>query len=401
MSYSRLVAILAFTCEPNLGSEYEVGWRWAEAAGKTVRAIVLTRRASFSNIPLKEIADGRFGVVKIGPNGTVFKAIDFPGADVILKGRVAMRSHYLIWQILVFFWLKKRSREFAFVHHVCFVAAWFPPLCAFLGLPFVWGPIGTGAALPVWARAGVRSHLWNFVTQKLNRINPLVNQCVKRCDLTIPINSHVATLIDAGRSKRSVVFPAIAQDHSGQRNLRSRYMSIEQATIVYCGRFTPFKLPELAMRTGELILEEFPQLTFVMVGEGITKLTKKTGSAIRFMESIRQDMFLEMLEGSQLLLFPTTEGSGFVALEAMSRGIPIVCTENSGPATFIGADGGVAVPLGDSFEGTAQQLAEACRKVLRDETTWRGFSRGASDRAKEYTWDKLVEMLRMEYRRLL
>ena len=46
----RIIAT-AFTCEPNLGSEYEVGWRWALSLGKVANTVALTRRSSYNNIP--------------------------------------------------------------------------------------------------------------------------------------------------------------------------------------------------------------------------------------------------------------------------------------------------------------------------------------------------------------
>lgn len=394
---SRVVCAVAFTCQPDLGSEYEVGWRWTIAAGQSRRVLVLTRRASYTAIPVEEKEDCIFGLVK-DCGGTSYKSIDLPLADKVFRGRRLMRTHYLLWQMLAASWIRAHREQFCLLHHVCFVAAWLPPITFFSGLPFIWGPIGTGGPLPKWAQAGIAPRLWNFVTQKTVRFNPLIHHIVSKSELVIPINSHVAQLIRASNASRTVIFPAIAYDRTSHLKTAS-FRPIAQATIIYSGRLVPFKMPALAQRVGEILTQNYPGLRFIMIGEGISRLRTER-SNLYLMEAVEQTAFFKMLDSAQLLLFPTTEGSGFVALEALARGVPVVTTCGSGPAGFVGTDGGIVVDLESSLEATARRLAEGCEHVLCDALTWQQYSLGALRRADLFNWRKLESMLAREYARL-
>ena len=396
------IVATAFTCEPNLGSEYEVGWRWSISLGKVANTLVLTRRSSYNNIPASEEIDADFGPSKKIENVT-FKALDIPFAEVVLKGRRFMRLHYLIWLFIAMIWIRCNKSHFDFNHHICFVASWFPPFSYFSGLPFIWGPIGTGGALPEWALLGFKARIWNFVTQTSYIFNPLISYIVKRSLLVIPINKHVCSLISGNKAKKFIVFPAIAQETFDDNQIKPEYKALDSATIIYSGRLVPFKLPQLSLRVGEILLNKYPTLNFIMIGENLKDLKSRTTKSLnnlQILEQVPQKTFFEILANSQLLLFPTTEGSGFVALEALSRGIPVVCTDDSGPADFIDSKAGISVKISRSFEETAQSIARACEKILVDKKTWIKYSNAAFKQSHKFTWKNLELALVNEYEEL-
>ena len=393
------IVATAFTCEPGLGSEYEVGWRWSFSLSKVASTLVLTRRSSYNNIPAVEEIDVEFGPSKKIDNVT-FKALDIPFAEFFFKGRRFMRLHYLIWLFIVTIWIRRNKKYFDFNHHICFTASWLPPLSYFSGLPFIWGPIGTGSALPTWALLEFQGRIWNFVTQISYSFNPLISFIVKKSLLVIPINKHVYSLISGANAKNSLVYPAIAHEILDSNQRKPVYKSLDCATIIYAGRLIPQKLPELSLRVGQILLQKYPSLNFIMIGENLKNLKsliKKDIKNLQILEQVPQKTFFEMLSNSQLLLFPTTEGSGFVALEALSRGIPIVCTDNSGPSNFIDNKGGISVKIYKSLEETALNIASACEKILVDEITWLEYSNAAVSQSHKFTWENLELALLHEY----
>ncbi len=385
----------AFTCEPNLGSEYEVGWRWSQALGKFSDSLVLVRKKSFDNLVGLLIDDDIYGPVKI-INSVKYKSIDFPFLNILLGERILMRTHYFFWMILCLIWIRLHKTRFDFNHHICFVAPWCPPITYFSGLPFVWGPIGTGAKIPSWIGVSLQVISWNVVTQILSRYNPLMTYIKNRSKAVFPINEHVNRLICGDRNYNSHVIPAIAADGS---NIASscNFSNIDTATIIFSGRNVPFKMPLLTARVGAILLSKYPNLKFIMIGEGLRNLSDKIDCRISILEPVDQISFQLLLTKANLLLFPTTEGSGFVALEALAVGLPIVCLEDSGPHDFINGVAGISCPIKDSMEGTALSLAAACERLLSDRHFWEQCSNMAIFSAKKLTWNKLESRLKNIY----
>lgn len=302
-----------------------------------------------------------------------------------------MRVHYILWVILVSVWIGRRKDRFDLAHHVCFVSMWFPPLLFLTGLPFVWGPVGTSSPLPSWARSTVSSKLWNVVTQCLPRFNPLVALAVRRAKVVIAINEHVAELLDRRRGTEIVIHPAIGQDLylSEVPRLRS-----DRDVVICSTRLVPIKLPRVCFEACSILASRNPSLTVKLFGEGTAEAFKSAHPNLLIQGVVDQARFLRELESARLLLFPTLEGSGFVALEALARGLPIVCLERSGPAGFIAINqAGVAVPVGSNERETAMRLAMACERLLSNESEWLAASTAAAERSAGYTWGNLARVL--------
>ena len=194
-------------------------------------------------------------------HGALFVAVDVPGAPRLFPGRRLMRSHYLIWQALVLVWLRRRRRWFELVHHVTFVAAWFPPFAAFAGMPFVWGPIGTNPPMPEFYRARLkpvdrlRATLRTFVTQSLVRYNPVLPLVARRCVAAFAITEHVRGLLPTALRVRTRVHPAIGiadewfEVASANRTRNDTMLFVGRAM---CHRGRPSHIPRDTSRTHRL-----------------------------------------------------------------------------------------------------------------------------------------------------
>ena len=391
----RVVA-LAFTCRPDAGSEYEVGWRWSQAAGQAGDVLTLTRRQCYDVLPAAPTVSEHFGEVKrIGD--ACYKAVDLPGSPRLFVGRRLMRTHYLIWQVLVLLWVRRHRQNFDFAHHICFVSAWFPPMVAAAGLPYIWGPVGASAGLPSWARKGLKASVWNLVTQTITRLNPLVKLAARRAMLVVPINKHVSDLIGAQAARQVAVRPSIALDLLASGQALASHKPLERATIVCSTRNVPIKLPSLCYVACEALARRHPQVTVKIFGDEVDRLFTSTLPNFKIGGALVQDQFFVELQQAQVLLFPTLEGSGFVALEALARGLPIVCLQGSGPADFVGGVAGMAVAVGHDELSTAAGLVDACERLLGDASAWQQCSSAAAQRAHLYTWAALDVFLKEAY----
>ena len=396
------VALVAFTAQPGLGSEYEVGWRWALLAARIVRPVVLTRRACWDAIPGRARRIGGQWLKR--SHGVLFVAVDVPWAPRLFPGRRLMRSHYLVWQALVLGWLLRRRRFFAFVHHVTFVAAWFPPFAAFAGLRFFWGPIGTNPPMPEFYRARLgridrlRAALRTFVTQSLVRYNPLLPLVARRCAGAFAISEHVRGLLPAAMRKRTRVHPAIGiardwikttADTSPTRN----------DTMLFVGRAMDIKLPRLACRVMRSVIAQRPQTTGVMIGEGLPAMLAREPASpgIDLREHIAQDRLRALYRDAGLLLFPSVEASGFVTLEALANGLPVACIEGFGAAAFAGCEGPLVVPVDGGWDAVHDRLVAAIVAYLDHPATHAAAASQARKRATVFAWDSYLPFLEELY----
>ncbi|MBI1746433.1 MAG: glycosyltransferase [Acidobacteria bacterium] len=401
----RCVAVIAFTCQPGRGSEYEVGWQWPLHVPNTYQVIVFTRMACWSTIEAEcTVYEGR-PAKRI--DNRVYVGIDIPWATKLLTGTRLMRIHSFAWQLLVLLHLLRNRRHYDLVHHVCFVAVWMPAFAAFVGKPFIWGPLGTNLPLPRWYRPAtgrwkrLRILLRHFVTQLSPQANPLVWLCQRRARRLIVINQHVRSLLRGKARHCAVVHPAIGVT-AQWLNPTVPAKANRKKRVLFVGRFMDFKLPDLALEVGCAVVEADPEAHFMMVGENLPKaLGPCPHERVQLVDSVSQMELRRLMEASMVSLFPSFEGSGFVVLEAMARGLPVVCLAGTGPGDFVGEKGGMVCPIGDSRQAMVHTLCEAILRLLNDEVLWVYKSKGAQEQAKNFTWDRLNCFLEDSYNEVL
>ena len=384
------VGIVAFTAQPGLGSEYEVGWQWALLGAQIARAWVLTRRACWEAIPGRS-RRWRGWRIKYA-EGAVWIAIDLPGAPRWFPGRRLMRTHYLLWQILVWAWLRRNQRGFAFVHHLTFVAAWFPPFAAFSGLPLVWGPIGTNPPIPRFYRgrlrlaARMKAAVRTLVTQGMVRWNPLLPLVARRTNSAFAISNHVRELLPEAMRARVLVHPAIALEPSWL-DLTERAKR-HSATLLFVGRGMDIKLPRLSVDVARQVIARRPAASAILIGEGLPQLLENepTGDRLTVRSEIPQAELRELYADCTLFLFPSVEASGFVTLEALAAGLPVACLEGTGAAYFSGPDNPLSVSADGDWDTVRDALVERIVSYLDNPETHAALARQARARAAEFTW---------------
>lgn len=393
-------AILAFVAQPNLGSEYEVGWRWPFLAKGVVRPYVLSRLECWRALPGRARQIGELQVKTI--DGVHFIAIDVSFGPRFFQGRRLTRTHYLIWQIMVLFWLRANRSKFDLVHHVNFVAAWFPPLAPLSGIPFVWGPIGTNPPMPRFYRdrlpfvAKVRAAVRTFVTQSMVRWNPLYLIVAPRCRAAFAISAHVRGLLPKTLRERTQVHPGIAIDPSWFGAAPDTGPTGE--TLLYVGRAMDIKLPRLAYRVAADVIRERPGTNAVFVGEGLPALLEgEVGNlCIEVREHMAQDTVRALYRSAAVFLFPSVEASGFVTLEALANGLPVACLDGTGAAYFAGPDNPMTVSSKGDWGDVQSRLSASIVAYLSDAA--RGeMSETCRARARLFMWESYRSFLEKFY----
>jgi glycosyltransferase involved in cell wall biosynthesis len=110
----------------------------------------------------------------------------------------------------------------------------------------------------------------------------------------------------------------------------------------------------------------------------------------RYIPTMPHSHVLAEMERQDVLVFPTlSEGLALVILEAMSRGMAVVTTANSGGLGII-RDGveGFIVPI-----RSPEALADRIERLAGDRDLLEAMSEAALKRARECTWQKYRELL--------
>lgn len=113
-------------------------------------------------------------------------------------------------------------------------------------------------------------------------------------------------------------------------------------------------------------------------------LVQQNKDKMKFYGYITHDEVLKVCDNIDVIIFPSVaDGFGFSVLEAMSRGVVPLVSENSGICDLITNDqNGYKFPVAD-----VMQAAEYCKLLDKDRLKWKQLSSQAYATAKEMTWD--------------
>ena len=90
-----------------------------------------------------------------------------------------------------------------------------------------------------------------------------------------------------------------------------------------------------------------------------------------------------------------------VVLEAMAKGLPVICLDYGGPGEYVDDSCGIKVPVTDP-QKVIDGLADAIYNIATDPQLYETLSEGAIERIKRhFTWDKIGEKIKKVYEQVL
>jgi glycosyltransferase involved in cell wall biosynthesis len=365
------VLVIAYACEPGGGSEPGVGWNMCQAISRDHEAWVVTRRNNRESIE-RELARN--------PNPHLhFCYADLPSwARRWKRGSRGIRLYYYLWQFagLSTALAVMRTIRFDLAHHVTFTNSYVFTFAALLPVPFVWGPIGSNPPYPATLMSGAGDRLKassrNALQALLRVADPLYWLCTWRARLIIGIDEDIAERFPIswlGKGK-FVRHTAIGVESVGPPAPKRNSGTVVR--IVAMGRMIRIKGFRLAICAFARAVGSCPQIELCVVGDGpdrpaLERLVDDLGvrDRVTFAGWLPRDRALGQMEAADIFLFPSVEGAGMVVLEALARGVPVVCLAYGGPGEMVTPDTGIAVSIGE-HEATADRLAQAICTLAGD-----------------------------------
>ncbi|MDO9712571.1 glycosyltransferase family 4 protein [Paracraurococcus lichenis] len=389
----RLV-ISAYACAPDRGSDHGVGWMWVTEAhrlGHRVWAFASTvhrsaiLRACAADPSLAGI-DWWFPEVAGWPLT--------PGVEPEWE-----RSYNLLWQREAARQVKAllRRERIDAIHHASWAGIRAPTFLGGLGPPLILGPVGGGETSPAGLRdaIGMRGRLLEAVRDLSNRtitLNPIVRPGLQQAEVIFAATPETERLFRGRLARKLRVFSQLALPPAEPPPPRPARAGPPR--LIYAGRLLYWKGVHIALRTFARVAERHPgsHLTIVGGGRELARLraaaqSLKVADSVRFVARLPQAELFGLYDRHDLMLFPSLHDSGgMAALEALSRGLPVLCLDLGGPGLLVTDECGVVIPTaGRGTDDVAAAMSAAIDGIVADPGRLEALSAGALRRAAEYS----------------
>lgn len=401
------ILLSAYACEPNKGSEPGVGWHWAiELANMGHRVWVITRANNQSSIEEALSVEQR-AVVR---ERLQFVYYDLPSWARQWKKRIpgGVYAYYFSWQIGIYSVAKAliAQIDFDWVHHITFGGIRQPSFLAFLGVPFILGPLGGGERAPYSLRKSLplRGRVLDFLRDFLSLVaifDPIANALYRHSDIILCKTTETLACIPKRYHKKCRVHLEIGIDSSlspvGDTNKAVR--KDQPFRVLYVGRLIYWKGLHLGLRAFAQMHKETPHARLTVIGSGadsnwLHQIAEQLGinHAIDWIPWMQQDKVLKTYAEHDVFLFPSLhDSSGNVILESLVQALPVICLDLGGPGTLVNDTCGYVVPTAGASEATViQLLAERLKASATHSERLEQLSQGAVQQARLYSWSELV-----------
>lgn len=403
----RLKILLSvYACEPGRGSEQGIGWFMVKELSKHHEVWALTT-AEYQEPIEKEIAKNPM------PN-VHWVYYDLPRWMVFWhdeeEGR---RVHYYMWQIGVYSKIAKLHQEVQFdlANHITYGSYWRPSAVSRLPIPFIWGPIGGGESAPqaIYNTLNWKGIIYERIRDTIrwvsHHFDPLVHRTARNATIALATTRETeAKLRELGVNDiRLMLAIALSKQEIAKLNevpYRADHES-PKFRIISIGRLLGWKGYHFGIKAFAELVKEVPDCEYWIIGEGsqenaLKELAEELGVAdkVLFTGKIPRAEVLQRLSESDILLHPSMHDSGgWVCLEAMATGRPVVCLDLGGPGAIVTDETGIRVSV-ETPERALLELTEALKLLANDPDLVRKFGEASKKLVREvYDWeDKAVQM---------
>jgi glycosyltransferase involved in cell wall biosynthesis len=400
--------MVAYACRPTDGSEPGMGWNRAVQSARQFDTWILCE-AGRSEPAIRAYLQ-QHGEIP----GLHFVFVPRPRWQRCLAGIPGM--FYLAYNLWHRAALKVAERlheqlQFDLAHQVTYCGYREPGYTWQLPIPFVWGPIGGTHNFP-WrflADAGIAGAIYEGSRSLFNSLQFLLSSRVRtaarRAALALAGNSATQRHFRESFGIELPLHPA--SGISDSLGTPRRFRAGDKLRLLWCGHIHPLKgLPLLLKALAKMPADVPYELR--IVGKGLyrrswERLAQRLGIGqhIQWTGWIPHHEALQQYRWADLFVFTSLRDTFPTAvLEALSQGLPVVCFDHLGMGDIVNERCGKKIPL-TTPAAAVNALREAIVAATSDSAGWERLSRGAIERASEYTWSQQGKQLARYYRQVL
>jgi glycosyltransferase involved in cell wall biosynthesis len=377
------ILLSAYACEPNRGSEPGVGWNMAQTIARRHQVHVLTSATHKPGIEaeMAQHPNPNLTFSYLDPLGWVY---DWSREK---RFQVDVHLHYYLWQIKAYQVAKRlHQREpFDLAHHVTYVKYYSPSFLAWLPIPFLWGPVGGAEAAPkaFWGDFNLKNKLYETLrntARSLGELDPFVAMTAKRSTMLWATTNDTAQRLRSLGGDRVEVMSALYLENIDE--LSQYPLDVEgPLRFISMGRLLHWKGFHLGLKA--FAAANLPEAEFWVVGTGpeedaLKALAQSLGIAhqVKFWGRLPQPEAMDCMTRSTVLVHPSLHDSGgWVCLEAMATGRPVICLDLGGPGVQVTAQTGFKIPATNPTQSIAG-MADAMQQLSADRGLLQRLSQG-------------------------
>jgi glycosyltransferase involved in cell wall biosynthesis len=393
------ILLSAYACEPDKGSEPEVGWKWATTlAGLGNEIYVITRSNNKKNIE-EYLAINKISNLK-------FIYFDYPKWFLKIFKRKSNPNSYLyflLWQIGIFFIVRPyiKKIKFDFIHHVTFVSFRFPSFLCLYKIPFIFGPISGGDTIPKKLRKNFTFYekIKEFLRDTSNyyiKISPLMNLTFFKSSIIYVNSEETKKSIPSVYHHKTKLMLAIGMDNLINNNINFTENK-KIFNICYAGNLLNLKGLSIILGTFNQLKKENNNIFLNIAGRGPNEsmLKKKAddyniNQSISWLGKIKRCELFELFKKSDLLIFPSLRDSGgLVVLEAMSHGLTVATLNIGGPGQIVNNDCGVKINVEKKEEDEIiLELSSSINYLISNRSKLNIKKQKSVERVSDFSWKK-------------
>jgi len=391
--------ISAFSCAPKSGSEQAVGWNWATEAHRLGHQVyVLVCPAHRDTIAAAVGADAALKEIR-----WVFPELPYWPVE---QGKEPKRSrtYNVLWQRAALRVARQLHRKVGFdaVHHLTWAGIRAPTFLGSLGPPLIIGPVGGGETSPTSLRDGfpfsrkILEAVRDLSNSMIN-IDPLVSSGLRRAAVIFATTSDTRNLFNRATRDKTIIYTQLGIHEAQLRKPRAPRQTPPR--MLFAGRLYYWKGVHIAVQAFAQVVRSLPTARLTIVGDGPEEarlraevLAYNVTNSVDFVSRLPQSKLFELFENHDLLLFPSLHDSGgFVVLEALSHGMPVVCLDLGGRREIVTANSGVIVDTsGRNTAQVASRMADAICDLFAAPERLAELSVGTIARARDFLFPERV-----------
>lgn len=394
------ILISAFALAPNVGSEGGVSWHWASELAKNNQVTIITDASR--RLLIEETC------ISPPKNVTIIYFRPYWLRGITLNSSTSQLL-YTAWQFFLFPCAHRlhRRHHFDLAIHLSYSVFRHPCFLGYLGIPFVFGPLGGGEDAPWSLKKSIRGReklkeLLRFIANKTALFDPFLWLAYARATLILTSTEQTRRALPWPFRKRAVVYPNLGIDTRPDQKPNARLQN-EPLRVLFAGRLVGWKGVHLAILAIAQAKRKGTNVELSIIGKGPFESELKTICAttgvvdsIRWLGYRSQAELFAIYCSMHGFIFPSLHDSGgTVILEAQSFGLPIICLDIGGPATLVTPETAFIVGThGRNEAEVVDQLADAVQELAASETKRIEMGWAAIVHAsKNMSWSSRVEGL--------
>lgn len=242
--------------------------------------------------------------------------------------------------------------------------------------------------------------------------SPFQRQFLKRCDFVTASSENFARtspVLSQYLDKVRILPFGLASDalletEQSRKVTERLFNDIKDPVVLFVGRLIHYKGLDVLVRA----MANVPA-TCLIIGDGyLAPVLRDQIEELRLTDRVKlvgrvsDEELVGYYDRANVFVLPSvnrTESYGLTQIEAMSRGIPVVCCEVGTGTSFVNKDGvsGLVIPPQDDHA-----LSDALNRMLGDHEMHARLSAGAKDRAGTlFSEKRMIEKLKELYREVV